>query len=252
LTVIAFTRPERRLKESIALAEAAGFTVMAAPSLEIIPCRIQEMERLFRAIVPDDVVIFTSATSVEECGRSLLFKDSIERANVLSIGPGTTKALERFGISPDEMPSVYSSEGIVDHMHGSVDGKRMILIRSDHGSRLLDEGLRAMGAEVIDFVAYSLKPADPGYLDEILDAGSKGKTIDVFAFTSPLSAQSFIEAAVKKGIDVPEMFRRAKIAAIGKPTKDMLASLNVKVDIVPEKATFEDMLIAIKKQMVKK
>ena len=248
MTVIAFTRPERRLKESIALAEAAGFTVMAAPSLEIMPCGVREMEQLFRSIVSGDVIVFTSATSVEECGRSPLFKDSVERASVLSIGPGTSKALERFGITADVMPSVYSSEGIVEHMHGSVKGKRIILIRSDHGSRILDEGLRAMGAEVIDFVAYSLKPADPVYLNEILDAGSTGNKIDVFAFTSPLSAQSFIEAAEKRGIDVQGMFRRAKVAAIGKPTKDMLTSLKVKVDIVPEKATFEEMLIAIKKK----
>jgi len=251
LTVIAFTRPERRLKESIALAKAAGFTVMAAPSLEIIPCSDQEMEQLLRSIAPNDVVVFTSATSVEECGKSPIFKESVERAYIMSIGPGTAKALENFGIATDLMPSVYSSEGIVEHMHGSVKGKRIILIRSDHGSRVLDQGLRAMGAEVVDFVAYSLKPADPEYLEEILDAASVGK-IDVFAFTSPLSAQSFMEAAEKKVIDTVGMFRGKKVAAIGKPTKDMLTSLKIKVDIVPEKATFEEMLLAIKKRTEKK
>lgn len=249
MTVIAFTRPERRLAESIYLAETFGFTVMAAPSLEIIPCSVHEMEQLFRTIVPEDVVVFTSATSVEECGRSSGFKESVKRSHVLSIGPGTTRALEHFDIVAESMPSEYSSEGIVKHLHGSVAGKRIILIRSDHGSHILDVGLRAMGAEVVDFIAYSLKPVNPKYLEDILDAGSLGK-VDVFAFTSPLSARSFIEAARNRGVDVKSMLSKAKVAAIGKPTMDMLISLGIVVDIVPKNATFSDMICTIKESIV--
>ncbi|MCL2510364.1 MAG: uroporphyrinogen-III synthase [Methanomassiliicoccaceae archaeon] len=245
MTVIAFTRPEKRLTESIAFAEAAGFTVMAAPSLEIIPCKISLLVHLFRSIKKDDIVVFTSATSVEECGRSQLFKDSMANANIVSIGPGTTKALEEWGITADSMPSEYSSEGIVAHLRGTVAGKRVVLIRSDHGSPILDQGLREAGAKVTDFAAYSLKPADPKCLDDILDAGSAGK-IDVFAFTSPLSARSFIEAAESRSIPAAEMFGKAKVAAIGKPTADALASLRIRVDVMPENATFEEMIASIK------
>jgi len=249
LTVIAFTRPEKRLTESISIAKAAGFTVMAAPSLEIIPCETSLLAQLLGSIKKGDTVVFTSATSVEECGRSPLFKGSMAEANIVSIGPGTTKALEQWGISADSMPSEYSSEGIVAHLRGTVAGKRVILIRSDHGSPVLDQGLREAGADVIDFAAYFLKPADPKCLDGILDAGSAGK-IDVFAFTSPLSARSFIEAAESRSIPAAEMFQRARVAAIGKPTADALASLGIRVDVMPEKATFEEMLSAIKKTIL--
>ena len=247
MTVIAFTRPERRLLQSVSAAEAAGFTVMAAPSLEIIPCSIQDMERLFRTIRNDDVVIFTSATSAEECGRSPLFKGSMEGAHIISIGPGTAEALERLGVATDVMPSEYSSEGIVERLRDTVAGKRAVLIRSDRGSPVLDQGLRAMGADVVDFKAYSLMPADPGCLDGILNAGSLGK-IDVFAFTSPLSASSFIEAAEKRSIAAADMLGKAKVAAIGRPTADMLTSLGIRVDIIPGKATFDDMIAAIREQ----
>jgi uroporphyrinogen-III synthase len=247
LTVIAFTRPERRLRGSILLAEAAGFTVMAAPSLEIIPCDISEMERLFGTIRRGDIVVFTSATAAEECGRSPLFKDSVAVAEIVSIGPGTSEALNRFGIAAGTMPEVYSSEGIAEHMRGIAAGKRVILMRSDRGSPVLDRSLRAMGAEVTDFEAYSLRPADPAHLNEILDAGNSGK-IDVFVFTSPLSALSFAEAAEDRGIDAADMLNKALVAAIGGPTADALASIDVRVDIMPEKATFEDMLSAIKKR----
>jgi len=203
---------------------------------------------LFNSIKQGDIVIFTSATSVEECGRSPLFIGSMAGARIVSIGPGTTEALEHFGVAADSMPSEYSSEGIVAHLRGSVTGKRVILIRSDHGSPVLDQGLAAAGADVTDFTAYSLRPADPKHLERILDAGSLGK-IDVYAFTSPLSARAFIEAAENRSLKAAEMLGKAKVAAIGRPTADMLNSLGIGVDVMPEKATFEDMIAVIKKTM---
>ncbi len=250
MTVIAFTRPERRLPESISLAEAAGFTVLAAPSLEIVPCSTGEMEGLLLSIKPGDVVVFTSATAAEECGGSPLFVGAMKNARVISIGKRTADALRRFGVSADEIPAEYSSKGLVEYMQDIAKGKRVILIRAEQSSRVLDRGLREIGADVIDFVAYSLKPADPMLLNDILDAGSSGR-IDVFAFMSPLSAESFVVAARNKGINAQEMLRRARVAAIGRPTADMLASLGIKVDIMPENAIFEDLLSEIKKSTEK-
>ncbi|MCL2149174.1 MAG: uroporphyrinogen-III synthase [Methanomassiliicoccaceae archaeon] len=247
MTLIAFTRPERRLRESVALAESEGFTVMAAPSLEIAPCDVSELELLLRTVERGDIIVFTSATAAEECGRSPLFKESVSGAFIVSIGPGTAEALERLGVATDTMPDVYSSEGIVECLSGSVKGKRVVLLRSDRGSRALDRGLAAMGAEVTDFAVYSLTPADPKRLEGILEAGREGR-IDVFAFTSPLSAQSFVEAAESMGIDAVAMLGGAKVAAIGKPTIDMLISLGVRVDVIPEKATFECMIAAVKER----
>jgi len=246
LTVIAFTRPERRLSESILIARNAGFTVMTAPSLEIIPCSTSDKERLLRSIRQGDIVVFTSATSVEECGKCPFFKASVTRAKIVSIGPGTTETLSRWGVTADSMPSEYSSEGIVAHLRDSVAGKRVILIRSDRGSPVLDQGLRAAGADVTDFAAYSLKTANPKRLDGMLDAGVLGK-IDVFAFTSPLSARAFVMAAEHRAISAAEMLGRVKVAAIGKPTANALASLGIGVDIMPENSTFEEMIAAIKK-----
>lgn len=46
MTTIGFTRPNRRLKDSINEAKELGFTVMAAPSLNIIPGNDSEFRRL--------------------------------------------------------------------------------------------------------------------------------------------------------------------------------------------------------------
>ncbi|MDR0791044.1 MAG: uroporphyrinogen-III synthase [Methanomassiliicoccaceae archaeon] len=247
MTTLAFTRPEKRLAESISLAEAAGFKVMAAPSLEIIPRNTEDIENMFRTIKAGDIVVFTSPTAVEECMRCASVKDSLSGTTVVSIGDGTSRALEDADIRIDTMPKEYSSEGIVKHLSGSVEGKRVLLIRSDRGARILRRGLIAAGAEdVTNFAAYHIMPADPSDLDRILEAGAEGK-IDAFAFTSPLSARSFVEAAEKR-IGSTDMLKNAAVAAIGGPTKNMLMALGIKVDIMPEKATFKDLLAAIKEK----
>jgi uroporphyrinogen-III synthase len=76
--------------------------------------------------------------------------------------------------------------------------------------------------------------------------GVRGE-IDVFAFTSSMSAKSFIDEARKHYSDeeVDDMLDCAVIAAIGEPTQKTLEDMGVRVDIMPEKATFEDLLKAI-------
>jgi len=246
LTVLAFTRPERRLGASIALAEAMGFTVMAAPSLDVIRRSAEDIDGLFRSVKNYDIVIFTSPTAAEECARCAFLEDSLKGTLIVSIGPGTSAALEDIGIRADTMPSEYSSEGTAKHLSGIAAGKRVMILRSDRGSDVLGRSLTAAGADVTDFALYMLTPSDPEHLNEMMDAGTDGK-IDVFAFTSPLSARSFAEAAVKRtgGLDI---FGNALTAAIGRPTADMLNSLGIRADIMPERATFKEMMYAIKKR----
>ena len=46
MTVIGFTRPKDRIKDSVKEAEDMGFTVMAAPSLEIFTGDDEEFDKL--------------------------------------------------------------------------------------------------------------------------------------------------------------------------------------------------------------
>jgi uroporphyrinogen-III synthase len=82
--------------------------------------------------------------------------------------------------------------------------------------------------------------------------GVRGE-IDIFAFTSSMSARSFIDEARKHYTDeeVDDMLDCAVIAAIGEPTQKTLEDMGVRVDIVPKKATFEDLLQAVKEGLKK-
>jgi uroporphyrinogen III methyltransferase/synthase len=74
------------------------------------------------------------------------------------MGPGTATALEGHGIVPDVMPDEFIAEGlaeaIIDHMHGGLTKKKVLLFRAQTARAVLPERLTAAGAVVSDVAAY--------------------------------------------------------------------------------------------------
>jgi uroporphyrinogen-III synthase len=133
-----------------------------------------------------------------------------------------------------------------------IQGKQVVILRSDQGSDVLMKGLTGSGATVKEITVYKLTKVKAGRpLLDMFYKGVRGE-IDVFAFTSSMSARSFIEEARKHYSDeeVDDMLDCAVIAAIGEPTQKTLEDMGVRVDIMPEKATFEDLLGAIREGLV--
>lgn len=250
MTVLGFTRPAKRLEASVKEAESRGFTVLAAPSLEILPGEDSEFERMERLLEGRPTVIFGSSTAVEECSRryGAGMKDVFGGCRIISIGPSTTHALGSSGISAEE-PGEFSSYGIVEMLSGDASGRMFVLVRSDSGSDVQTDGLTAAGGKVESIAAYRLKPVRTGELELLIDAVADGR-LDVMAFTSPLSAQSFVaELRSRYGEEADIMLSRMTKAAIGRPTAEMMSSLGHDPDIVPEKTTFADLLDSIKEHV---
>lgn len=252
MTVIGFTRPSKRLKDSVKEAEELGFEVMAAPSLDIQSGDASEFQRLEENLAPGVPVIFGSATAVEECRK--YFGDRLAglftECRVISIGPNTTKYLAKEGIKVSAVPEDFSSFGLVDLLKDEIHGKKVIIVRSDSGTDILSDGLKDAGAELVDIASYKLQ--DMGMTSALLHMfiAIKRNEMDVMAFTSPMSAKSFFEQMESYyGKEKMEQYMASvKVAAIGKPTAMRLESLGRKPDIVPERTTFHDMLLAIKEQ----
>jgi uroporphyrinogen-III synthase len=110
------------------------------------------------------------------------------------------------------------------------------------------KGLSGLGATVQEIEVYKLTKVKTGRpLLDMFYKGIRGE-IDVFAFTSSMSARSFIDEAKKHYSDaeVEDMLDCAIVAAIGEPTKKVLEDMGVRVDVIPSDATFESLLQAIK------
>ena len=253
MITLAFTRPARRLAESVTMAESMGFRVIAAPSLEILPGD----ENDFRSIRDQiregsfDMSIVSSVTAAEECLNAWgdEFPSLLNSTEVIPIGRSTADYLERRGVRIDSVPSEYSSIGILDLILGRPEKKNIVLIHSDHGSDVLEIGLRKSGSNVTELIAYRLEKKGP--CTEFLDVVEEMKmgNVDVFAFTSPMSAESFVETLVSLNCDPAEIFKGIRIAAIGKPTASMLSSKNLRTDIMPDRSTFRCLLEEIESNM---
>lgn len=255
MTMLAVMRPREKMAESEEAAKAMGFETICASPLEIrtndVPAFDQFLEDLEAGKA--DLVILTSSTGVasvlELASNRMLagrFVELMRRTRIIAIGPLTAKAMKESGLKVSGMPDVYSSEGLVD-MLGASAGKRIYILRSDHGEGLLLSGLREAGNSVTEVVVYNLVAVDSEKLDKLVDETVAGK-VDVFAFTSALSAQTFIEAAGKKvpRDEVVKLLNSRLVAAMGAPTKEKLVAMGIEVHVVPSSATFQGMLEAIK------
>lgn len=249
---LGFTRPAPFIGRSLEEASSMGFDAIAAPSLEILPGTDGEYERMEEALESaSTVAVFTSVNAVEEvAGRYKgRFPSMFEGSEIVSIGPATTESLASRGIHDPAEPAVHSSDGVADMLSPDAEGKVVVVLRSDSGGDILSKRLHLAGATVVEVAAYRLAPARMcPEIERLADAVYHGD-MDAMAFMSPMSAKCFIDhLRGRHGEEGVRRLRGIVIGAIGKPTSDMLASLGFPPDAVPERATFKDLLEAVRRE----
>lgn len=243
---IAILRPASQQKEAAELAEQYGFIPVMAPAIAIEerPLPLDLEERLDRV----DCVAFTSANGVKLALANPGIETAIAKKMIVAIGPKTAQALEEHGLKA-QVPEEYSSEGLLKMLKGRC--RSILFLRSAQGSRYLSDGLREAGVSVEDIAMYETVPSKDPMLDELIRII---KSIDIFAFTSSSTARFLVERAIElqREEELFEAFRDGTVAAIGLPTAEELKRLGVRVDVMPERFTFEAMLVALKEKSMNK
>jgi uroporphyrinogen-III synthase len=254
--VIAIMRPEMYLNKSVTLAQEYGFETFSAPMIEIEDKKDDCFDDFVYRVLngKSDYVIFTSANGIDFTLKKISdeirqdFLVALNNTSVLAIGPNTQKALEDAGIECMDLPDSYSSEGVVDHLSPYVEGKTIDIARSSHGSKYLISGLISNGATVFETQVYTLNIPDNITQKNLIRCALAGN-ISVFAFTSSMIVHNFFTKAndVEAEDRILEVLNSndTTVAAIGTPTANTLKNYGVKVDIVPEKYLFENMLADI-------
>jgi uroporphyrinogen-III synthase len=257
LTTLAILRPTDRQEESVELARKMGFDTVFASPIDLKTNDSPEFEAFLQGLSYGDVdiVVLTSSTAVKSTfelakkhGQVEELSRGLRQVQVIAIGPVTARTAEKEWIKVDTLPEKFTSDGLVQLLsEKGIQGKQVVILRSDQGSDVLMKGLAGSGATVKEITVYKLTNVKAGRpLLDMFYKGVRGE-IDVFAFTSSMSARSFIDEARKHYSDeeVDDMLDCAVISAIGEPTQKTLEDMGVRVDIIPEKATFEDLLKAI-------
>jgi uroporphyrinogen III methyltransferase/synthase len=233
---IAILRPEGQQAESARQAELFGFQAIMAPAIAILEKPLPEdlQSRLNDA----ECVVFTSANGVKTALMDQTIRSALKEKRIVAIGPKTEQALAGYGLK-SEVPLEYSSAGLEMMLKGQ--SRRILFLRSAQGSQYLSAGLKAAGLQVDDIPLYDVVNSGDVRLDELI---KRARSVDIFAFTSSSTARNLLERARALGLEpeLREALRGATVAAIGKPTAEVLDQLGVSVDTMPEEFTFEAML----------
>lgn len=226
--IVAFFRPDdERAARAAALLRDLGVEPLSDPMLAVEPTG--EAPR-----ADADVTVLTSKTGVELAAT----RGWAPGGDLAAIGPATAEALEAAGYEVDLTPAEFSSRGLVAALGPDVDGLRVEVARSDHGSAALTDGLNDAGAFVHETVLYRL--VRPEMAGDSVDAAVDGG-LDGACFTSSLTVEHFLETAAERGVREEALrgLDGAVVGAIGEPTRDAAASHGIDVDVVPEAAEFE-------------
>lgn len=251
---VAITRPQKFLPDAAALLRSKGLEPVPVPMMELMPRDDGAVGAFFGRLEAGEVdaAIITSQNGVrfifERAPDAGALRDRLNAIEVISIGPKTGLALEAYGVKAKRMPTEFSSEGLVRDFR--LPGRRVEVLRSNHGNPVLISGLRDGGATVREVIVYDIVPlagdAQADFVREAL-AGN----IDAFTFTSTMTAKSLLAMADSMGA-LPELKRAInakKVAVIGHPTAAFLRENDIRIDVVPDRFTFEDMIEALQKAL---
>jgi len=232
--VAVFRPADERIEAAVDLLDSLGAEAVPDPMLAVEPT--DAVPR-----TDADYVVLTSKTGAELVAEAGWDAGS---ATVCAIGDPTAAALAGEGYHVDVVPAEFSSAGLVSELADAVDGARVEVARSDHGSAVLLEGFEDAGAYVHETVLYRLvRPPDAGVSVERAAAG----TLDAALFTSSLTVEHFLEIAAERGeVDAARAgLGDAVVGAIGQPTRDTAEDAGVEVDLVPDRADFETLAHAV-------
>ncbi|HZO81665.1 MAG TPA: uroporphyrinogen-III C-methyltransferase [Candidatus Binataceae bacterium] len=121
-------------------------------------------------------------------------------------------------------------------------GRRIVVTRARSAASAFANGLRAMGAEVIEFP--TIETVAPDSYAEIDAALARLDSFDWVIFTSATGVERFVDRMRERGVDVRAM-AGAKLAAIGPATAARLAARALTVAAQPLEYRAEAILDAI-------
>lgn len=236
-TVGVFRPDDDRMTRAIELLEELGTEPIPDPMLAVEPSGTTPK-------TDADYTVLTSKTGVELAAQAEWTPPGI----VCAIGSSTADSLRAHSYPVDVVPGTFTSTGLVDALSDRVDGARVDVARSDHGSPVLTDGLQDAGAYVHETVLYRLtRPPRAGVSTERAATGG----IDAALFTSSLTVEHFLAAAAERGVrsEAIDGLADAVVGAIGPPTRNTAEDAGIEVDIVPGRADFKTLARTVAQRM---
>lgn len=231
------------------LLAAYGAEPIAVDGIEIV--RLAETPQVRKSLLQIgefDWVFFTSANGVTAAFEGLAACGADARifggVRVACIGRQTAQRLRLYGITTDFIPSTFTSSALAEEVANihALEGKKILLLRSEIAPPDFRERLAATGATVTETAVYTVRPrvmeaAQARLLKEQLAAGQ----IDWLTFTSTSTVKAFLEAVSLDCVRACGV----KIASIGPATTEYLNSIHLPPTVEAKEHTVEGMIDAM-------
>ncbi len=229
-----------------------GAQVIILPTIEIKPLSNYSrtdgaIKKLLKAgrKAQYDWLIFTSANGVSYFFERLHLLGGDSRSlggiKIATIGPGTAKALEEYGIRADLVPENFIAESLLKALEEKVSSKRILIPRARHARSTLPRGLKELGAKVDVISIYRTVPVEcKRELMQILSDG-----VDIVTFTSSSTVRNFAKSAGIFDRKPALKLRKIKVASIGPVTSKTVRKLGLNVEIEATEYTIAGLIQAI-------
>lgn len=248
---IAVTRARHQAGDLVLPLQELGADVLEFSVLAVKP--VPDAAPVMRAIdklSEYDWIVFTSANGAEQFFSFLHEAGKDARAlggvKIAVIGPGTAKALSRFGLVPDFTALEYIAEslasGLIERIDQSVGAMKVLIPRASRTRDVLEEMLGKSGCKVEVLPVYEtvlpqsddLFAAQRDYLLKALEEGS----LDAITFASASAVDNFFSI-----IPVSLVQEQAQIclACIGPVTGGALKKYGLTCTVQPENHTIESL-----------
>lgn len=206
------------------------------------------LDEAITSLAQFDWLIFTSAEAVRAVARrSKKLGCSLDQAcnglDIASVGPVTAEVAEKNNLEVEYVAQTHNGVALAQELGDRVQGKKVLLPRSDHAKRDLPEALRHQGAEVTEVIAYrTLKPteSDQTELEEIANGEA-----DAILFFSPSAVEHFGQVF---GADrFRAVQNRMAVTAVGPVTAKALREAGVERIVVASDTTAAAVIDALEK-----
>lgn len=256
--IVALTEA-RRATELATLVTKLGGQAYSVPAVREVPRKdrhsaLAVLERLLGGDVA--VVIFMTGVGTRaflalaaESGRREALLTALARTLVVARGPKPIAALREAGLQPAVVPTEPTSEGVLEALRThDLRGRAVAVQLSGDESRVLLDGLRTRGADVLEIPLYEWAlPEDVASLERLVRDLIAGR-VDVVAFTSSPQVRHLFLIAQRLGlVDALTTALRERVvtAVIGPVCRAALVDRGITPAVEPDKGTMGALAHAI-------
>jgi len=232
--------------------EELGAEVMEFPTIRVVPVEdYSYVDKCIQDIEAYDWLVLTSANGVRffidrllEQGRDVR---DLKGLKLCAVGEKTAGALAGYGIRVDMIPESFRAEGLVqsftdyyEQREGGLKGIRILLPRAEKARDLFPEKMKEAGAHIDTPPLY--RTVRPDVHGKRAQRFLRERKITIATFTSASTFHNFCDILGDEALDY---LRDVAIAVIGGVTRKAIEEKGLTVEIMPDRATIDDMVNAI-------